>query len=153
MEKEKVTEELVRQNGNQAAAVMADYAGQGGSGGSTGGQIVPNLSIDWGEGDHAPHAVLSRWPQAGDILVVPLNVSTDVGDERYVLLVYIDETIPESEFQVGEFAGYASIIGLMPGKGNFIHDAINSNSGGWHLWLTTTPTDGVYAAGIVLVNK
>lgn len=37
MEKEKVTEELVRQNGNQAAAVMADYAGQGGGGGSTGG--------------------------------------------------------------------------------------------------------------------
>lgn len=35
MEKEKVTEELVRQNGNQAAAVMADYAGQGGGGGST----------------------------------------------------------------------------------------------------------------------
>ena len=35
MDKEKVTEELVRQNGNQAAAVMADYAGQGGSGGSS----------------------------------------------------------------------------------------------------------------------
>ena len=35
MDKEKVTEELVRQNGNQAAAVMADYAGQGGGGGST----------------------------------------------------------------------------------------------------------------------
>lgn len=30
MDKEKVTEELVRQNGNQAAAVMADYAAQGG---------------------------------------------------------------------------------------------------------------------------
>ena len=29
---ENVTEELVRQNGNQAAAVMADYAGQGGGG-------------------------------------------------------------------------------------------------------------------------
>ena len=42
MEKEKVTEELVRQNGNQAAAVMADYAGQGG-GGSTGGG-VPKFS-------------------------------------------------------------------------------------------------------------
>ena len=37
MDKEKVTEELVRQNGNQAAAVMADYVGQGG-GGSTGGE-------------------------------------------------------------------------------------------------------------------
>ena len=35
MEKEKVTEELVRQNGNQAAAVMADYAGQGGGGGGS----------------------------------------------------------------------------------------------------------------------
>ncbi len=35
---ENVTEELVRQNGNQAAAVMADYVGQGGGGGgSTGG--------------------------------------------------------------------------------------------------------------------
>ena len=30
MEQEKVTEELVRQNGNQAAAVMADYAAQSG---------------------------------------------------------------------------------------------------------------------------
>lgn len=38
MDKEKVTEELVRQNGNQAAAVMADFAGGGGStgGGSKG---------------------------------------------------------------------------------------------------------------------
>ncbi len=35
MDKEKVTEELVRQNGNQAAAVMADYAGQGGGGGGS----------------------------------------------------------------------------------------------------------------------
>ncbi len=35
MEKEKVTEELVRQNGNQAAAVMADYAGQGGGAGGS----------------------------------------------------------------------------------------------------------------------
>ena len=51
MEKEKVTEELVRQNGNQAAAVIADYAGQGGGGGggSTGGiptidkNIQPNI--------------------------------------------------------------------------------------------------------------
>ena len=40
MDKEKVTEELVRQNGNQAAAVMADYAGQGG-GGSTSG--IPTI--------------------------------------------------------------------------------------------------------------
>ena len=32
---ENVTEELVRQNGNQAAAVMADYAGQGGGGGGS----------------------------------------------------------------------------------------------------------------------
>lgn len=30
MNQEQVTEELVRQNGNQAAAVMADYVGQGG---------------------------------------------------------------------------------------------------------------------------
>lgn len=30
MNQEQVTEDLVRQNGNQAAAVMADYAGQGG---------------------------------------------------------------------------------------------------------------------------
>ncbi len=37
---ENVTEELVRQNGNQAAAVMADYAGQGG-GGSTSG--IPTI--------------------------------------------------------------------------------------------------------------
>ncbi len=43
MEKEKVTEELVRQNGNQAAAVMADYASKGGGGGSTGGG-VPKFS-------------------------------------------------------------------------------------------------------------
>ncbi len=144
MEKEKVTEELVRQNGNQAAAVMADYAGQGGE--STGGQIVPNLSIDWGEGDYA-HAVLSRWPQAGDILMVPLYVD----DERCVLLVYIDETIPESEFKDGEFAGYASTIGQIPGL--FIHDAINSKSSGWHLRLATTPTDGVYETGIILITK
>jgi len=37
---ENVTEELVRQNGNQAAAVMADYAGQGGGGGSSQGISV-----------------------------------------------------------------------------------------------------------------
>ncbi len=147
MDKEKVTEELVRQNGNQAAAVMADYAGQGGGGGG-GGQIVPNLSIDWGEGDYA-YAVLSRWPQAGDILVVPLYVDGN----RYLLLVYIDETIPESEFQIDEFAGYASLIGQIPGEENFIHDAINSKSGGYHLRLTTTSTDGVYEAAIVLNIK
>ena len=40
MEQEKVTEELVRQNGNQAAAVMADYAAQGGGGSSETG-IIP----------------------------------------------------------------------------------------------------------------
>ena len=40
MDKEKVTEELVRQNGNQAAAVMADYASQGGGGGSSQGISV-----------------------------------------------------------------------------------------------------------------
>lgn len=39
MEQEKVTEELVRQNGNQAAAVMADYAAQGGGGSETG--VIP----------------------------------------------------------------------------------------------------------------
>lgn len=50
MDKEKVTEDLVRQNGNQAAAVVADYAGQGGGGGgSTSGiptidkNIQPNI--------------------------------------------------------------------------------------------------------------
>ena len=32
---ENVTEELVRQNGNQAAAVMADYVEQGGGGGGS----------------------------------------------------------------------------------------------------------------------
>ena len=48
MEKEKVTEELVRQNGNQAAAVMADYAGQGGGGGgsTSGGKVVYGSLVD-----------------------------------------------------------------------------------------------------------
>jgi len=44
MEKEKVTEELVRQNGNQAAAVMADFAGGGGSGGG-GGNLPDYLTL------------------------------------------------------------------------------------------------------------
>ena len=145
---ENVTEELVRQNGNQAAVVMADYASQGG-GGSTGGQIVPNLSIDWGGEDTKAHSVLSRWPQAGDILVVPVSES----DVRYLLLVYIDRIIPESEFQVDEPAGYATLIGEIPNEGTFIHDTINSSSDGWHLRLSTTPTDGVYEAGIILAGN
>ena len=41
MEKEKVTEELVRQNGNQSAMVMADYAGQGGGGSFSVVETIP----------------------------------------------------------------------------------------------------------------
>lgn len=41
MEKEKVTEELVRQNGNQAAAVMADFTAQGGGEGGDSSWDLP----------------------------------------------------------------------------------------------------------------
>lgn len=42
---ENVTEELVRQNGNQAATVMADYAGQGGGSQGTQGFSYPVQSL------------------------------------------------------------------------------------------------------------
>ena len=73
MEKEKVTEKLVRQNGNQAAAVMADYAGQGGGGGTSGiptidKNIQPN--IVWREpteADLAKFHASSRIVQVADL--------------------------------------------------------------------------------------
>ncbi len=58
---ENVTEELVRQNGNQAAAVMADYAGQSGGGGAI------TLPIDPDSGA----AMFTSLPEAGKIYNIP----------------------------------------------------------------------------------
>lgn len=65
---ENVTEKLVRQNGNQAAAVMADFAGGGGS-----GIVVPELvNLDEPIGTISGlAAILPSLPKKGDCFYVP----------------------------------------------------------------------------------
>jgi hypothetical protein len=74
---ENVTEELVRQNGNQAAAVMADYAGQGGGGGSTGISVAEPVS-----------APVFRQPTSEDL------AKFSKGDAAVVMVAEINGIVP-----------------------------------------------------------
>ena len=77
---ENVTEELVRQNGNQAAVVMADFAGGGG-----GGAITPPIDID------KKAAVFTSLPEAGKIYNIPFVKG------GFLVPVYIVDIEPATE--------------------------------------------------------
>ena len=94
---ENVTEELVRQNGNQAAAVIADYAGQGGGGGSTGGISLnePQATLTFRQ---ATQSDVAKFSHASNIIavaeingIIPVIV-TSVDNSGSILVSYFLST-------------------------------------------------------------
>lgn len=121
MNQEQVTEDLVRQNGNQAAAVMADYASQGGGGHPT--PTPPPYTPD-------PHfdidTILSGLPLAnkavapnyiGDALGFPFKSKGDFNE-----MLAGSVTLIGSYYYSGESEDFSLPIGF--GAGNYLCYAI-----------------------------
>ena len=107
MDKEKVTEELVRQNGNQAAAVMADYASQGGGGSTGGSKGVYGGLVDLF--DLPCFKPANEWPEEEE---VALN---DVLADGYALLHWSSMDSLEAGFYIVKVTGSNPSVQLISG--------------------------------------
>ena len=127
MDKEKVTEELVRQNGNQAAAVMADYAGQGGGGGGTSG--IPTI-----DKNTQPNLVL-REPTAEDAAKFhesPIIQVADLPDGKVPLFGVV--TAPGAE--PGDFGVFPLTAMGTPTEGDDGYVLYGAADTGMRFWLS-----------------
>ena len=109
MEKEKVTEELVRQNGNQSAMVMADYASQGGGGSTVGGSKgVYGSLVDLF--DLPCFKPGNEWPEEEEVAL------SEILADGYALLHWTSMDSLEAGFYIVKVTGSNPSIQLISGQ-------------------------------------
>ena len=140
MDKEKVTEELVRQNGNQAAAVMADYAGQGGDGASGGG--VPKFS-DFAVLEELTEEEVQLWAAAnvgGGSITGGKKINKKVLEKLFYLEPDVESWALVRAEEITELDGAGNILAIGLNDGKFLA----KNSSEWAVNVPDSASDDYF---------